>query len=197
MQEGGIAKNEHNLFTRFPIDPRCNICWASELQKATRGSGFHTDHRCDALEPAKCSRYRITADHAILNEGSKSAEEENLVACIIQDAYTGIIGAYPCPTKSAVETTKSFQRYLGPDVKAKHVYTDNLKEFQCSLADLAVSHDTCTPYTPATNGIAERAVRRVKEGTSACLVQSGLADGWCHNSVQCFCFPRNVVGLWE
>ena len=48
---------------------------------------------------------------------------------------------------------------------------------------MCVSHDTCTPYTPATNGVAERAVRRVKEGTSASLVQSGLSDRWWHRAI--------------
>ena len=38
-------------------------------------------------------------------------------------------------------------------------------------------------------------MRRVTEGTSACLVQSGLADRWWHKAMQCFCFPRNVVDL--
>ena len=36
-----------------------------------------------------------------------------------------------------------------------------------------------TPHRSETNGIAERAVRRVKEGTSAVLLQSGLdKNGW-------------------
>lgn len=61
------------------MDPTYKICLASKLQKATRGSGFHTDHRCGALGPAKCFGDRITADHAILNEDNKSAGEENLV----------------------------------------------------------------------------------------------------------------------
>lgn len=107
-----------------------------------------------------------------MNEDNKSAEEENLAACIMQVAYTGILGAYACLTESAALATNSFQKFLGLDVKAKHVHTDNSKEFQCSLAGQAVSNGTCAPYTPATNGIAERAVRRVKGGTSACLVQS-------------------------
>ena len=33
-----------------------------------------------------------------------------------------------------------------------------------------------TPHRSETNGIAERAVRRVEEGTSAVLLQSGLNE---------------------
>ena len=43
-----------------------------------------------------------------------------------------------------------------------------------------------------TNGIAERAVRRVKEGTSAVLLQSGLDEKWWADSLACFCYLQNV-----
>ena len=43
------------------------------------------------------------------------------------------------------------------------------------------------------NGIAERAVRRVKEGTSAVLLQSGLDQKWWADSMECFSYLRNVT----
>ena len=46
-----------------------------------------------------------------------------------------------------------------------------------------------------TNGIAERAVRRVKECTSAVLRQSGLDERWWSDSVVCYCYLRNVQDL--
>ena len=45
------------------------------------------------------------------------------------------------------------------------------------------------------NGIAERAVRRVKEGTSAVLLQSGLDENWCADSMECYTYLRNVQDL--
>ena len=36
---------------------------------------------------------------------------------------------------------------------------------------------------------------RVKEGTSAVLLQSGLDDKWWSNSMQCHCYLRNVQDL--
>ena len=44
-------------------------------------------------------------------------------------------------------------------------------------------------------GIAERAVRRVKEGTSAVLLQSGLNESWWADSMECYTFLRNVTDL--
>ena len=46
-----------------------------------------------------------------------------------------------------------------------------------------------------TNGIAERAVRRVKEGTSAVLLQSGLDENWWADSMECYTFLRNIQDL--
>ena len=49
-----------------------------------------------------------------------------------------------------------------------------------------------TPHRSETNGIAERAVRRVKEGTSAVLLQSGLDENLWTDSMECYTHLRNV-----
>ena len=41
----------------------------------------------------------------------------------------------------------------------------------------------------------KRAVRRVKEGTSAVLLQSGLNESWWADSMECYTFLRNVTDL--
>ena len=46
-----------------------------------------------------------------------------------------------------------------------------------------------------TNGNAERAVRRVKEGTSAVLLHSGLDENWWADSMECYTYLRNVQDL--
>ena len=48
------------------------------------------------------------------------------------------------------------------------------------------------PHRSETNGIAEKAVRRVKEGTSAVLLQSGLDQKWWADSMECYCYLRNI-----
>ena len=61
--------------------------------------------------------------------------------------------------------------------------------------DLSWNHCTSTPHQSETNGIAERAVRRVKEGTSAVLLQSGLNESWWADSMECYTYLRNVTDL--
>ena len=65
-------------------------------------------------------------------------------------------------------------------------------EFGKACEDLSWNHCTSTPHRSETHGIAERAVRRVKEGTSAVLLQSGLDENWWADSMECYTYLRNI-----
>ena len=82
-----------------------------------------------------------------------------------------------------------------PNRKPKVIYTDNSLEFGKACEDLSWNHCTSTPHKSETNGIVERAVRRVKEGTSAVLLQSGLNESWWADSMECYTYLRNVTDL--
>ena len=84
---------------------------------------------------------------------------------------------------------------MEPNKKPKVIYTYNSLEFGKACEDLSWNHCTSTPHRSETNGIAERAVRRVKEGTSAVLLQSGLNESWWADSVECYTNLRNVTDL--
>ena len=86
------------------------------------------------------------------------------------------IQAYPCKTKTSQETQRSLQKFLEPERKPEVIYTDNSLEFGKACEDLSWNHCTSAPHRSETNGIAERAVRRVTEGTSAVLLQLGLNE---------------------
>ena len=87
------------------------------------------------------------------------------------------------------------QKFLEPDRKPKVIYTNNSLEFGKACEDLPWNHCTSTPHRSETNGNAERAVRRVKEGTSAVLLQSGLDEKWWADSMECYTYLRNVTDL--
>ena len=57
--------------------------------------------------------------------------------------------------------------------------------------DLSWNHCTSTPQRSETNGVAERAVRRVKEG---CIVAIGSEENWS-DSMECYTYLRNVTDL--
>ena len=66
---------------------------------------------------------------------------------------------------------------------------DNSSEFGKSCEESSWNHCASTPHRSETH--AESAVRRVQEGTSAVLLQSGLGNEWA-DSMECYCYLRNV-----
>ena len=116
------------------------------------------------------------------------------------DLATQWIQAYPCKTKTSQETQRSLQKFLEPERKPKVLYTGNSLEFGQSCDELTWIHCTSTPHSSETHGIAERAMRRIKEGTSAVLLQSGLDEKWWADSMECCCYLRHIQGFfvwWE
>ena len=99
-----------------------------------------------------------------------------------------------CRTKSSRETEQGLRKFVEPTARSKVIYADNLLEFGKACEDLPWKH--CTPtHRSETNGITEWAVRRVKEGTSAVLLQSSLDEKlWVH-SMHCHCYLRDVQDL--
>ena len=114
---------------------------------------------------------------------------------MVQDLATQWIQAFPCKTKTSQETQSSLQKFLEPETNPKVIYTDKSLEFGKACEDLSWNHCTSTPHRSETHGIAERAVRRVKEGTSAVLLQSGLNENWWADSMECYTCLRNVTDL--
>ena len=75
------------------------------------------------------------------------------------------------------------------------MYTDNSLEFDKACEDLSWNRRTSIPHRSGTQRNAERAVCRVKEGTSAVLLQSSLDDNWWTDSMECDSYVRKVQDL--
>ena len=188
--------NCHNVFTHFPKCVDCQVCQATNTSRAQ--CRIKGEAKLDDLPEPKAFADRITFDHFVLNEDDGEVIQiggKTKVGLVIQDAFTKWLASCPSQTKAAEEVALQIQRYLGPTFKAKHTYSDNAKEFVKAMQDMGVVHDTSTPNRSETNGVIERAVRRLREGTSACLVQSGLNEEWWEYATECYCALRNVVDL--
>ena len=138
--------------------------------------------------------YLITAGHKVFSECCESRNNHRY-AILVQDLATQWIQSYPCKTKTSQETQRSLQKFLEPERKPKVIYTDNSLDFDKACEDLSWNHCTSTPHRSETNGIAAGAVRRVREGTSAVLLESGLNESWWTDSMECYTFLRNVQDL--
>ena len=102
------------------------------------------------------------------------------------------------PKQFSQETQRSLRKFLEPKRKPKVIHTDKSLEFGKACEDLSWNHCTSTPHRSETNGIAERAVRRIKEGTSAVWLPSSLDENSWTDSMECYTFLRNIQDLvWE
>ena len=180
---------KHNVHTHFPKDRNCEICQRTKITRAPcrrRNGG--------AVPRAENFGDLITADHKVLSDNGESRNNHRY-AVVVQDLATQWIQAYPCKTKTSQEPQRSLQKFLEPDRNPKVIHTDNSLEFGKACEDLSWNHCTSTPHRSETNGIAGRAVRRVKEGTSAVLLQSGLNESWWADSMECCTYLRNIQDL--
>ena len=180
---------KHSVHTHFPKDRNGEICKRTKITRAScrRRNG-------EAVPRAEKFGDLITADHKVPSDNCESRNNHRY-AVAVQDLATQWIQAYPCKNKTSQETQRSLQRFLEPERKPKVIYTDNSLEFGKVCEDLFWNHCTSTPHRSETDGIAERAVGRVKEGTSAVLLQSGLNESWWADSMECYTYLRNVTDL--
>ena len=116
---------------------------------------------------------------------------------IVQELATQWLQGYPCKTENLKETGKSLQTCLDPKEEPKVNYASTSFEFGEAREDLSWDHCTSTPYRSDTHGVAERAVRRAKEGTSAIPQPAGSDGKWWADSMECSCCLRNVQDRWS
>ena len=165
-----VDLGKHSIYIHFQKDRNCEICQRTKITRAPCRR-----RNCGAVPRAENVGDLITADHKVHSDNCESRNNHRY-AVVVQDFATPWMQAYPCKTKTSQETQGSLQKFFEPDRKPEVIYTDNSLEFGKACEDLSRNHCTSTPHRSETNGIAERAVRRVKEGTCAVLLQSGLDE---------------------
>ena len=180
---------KHSVETHFPKDRNCEICKRTQITRAPcrrRNGG--------AVPRAEHFGDLITADHKVLSEGCESRNNHRY-AVVVQAGLSR-----PINPGISVQDQKLHKK---PREACKSSWSPIgiLKSFTLTIPwnsaceDLSWNHCTSTPHRLETNGIAERAVRRVKEGTSAVLLQSGLNESWWADSMECYTYLRNVTDL--
>ena len=146
---------------------------------------------CTVVPRAENDGDLITADHKVLGEGCELRTIIDMQSWCRTWPPNGS-SRIRAKRKLLRETQKRLQNFLEPTRKPKVNYTDKSFEFGKAWEDLSWNHCTSTPHRSETNG---RAVRRVKEGTSAVLLQSGLDEKWWADSMECYCLLRNIQDL--
>ena len=126
---------------------------------------------------------QISAGEQVSNFGNETRNDH----CYVQDGFSYWIPSSPTKTKDAVETVSCRQRLMPPSPKPGRVCSDSSKGFHQSLS--RASRDARHGHSSSlrnTNGITERASRRVEEGTETAMVQSDLPEWWKLRVGKCF-----------
>ena len=158
------GSGKHSEKTHFPKDPNCDLCLKTKITRASCRRGAGT-----VVPRAEHFVVLVTADHKVLG-GEIESRNNHRYAVVVQDLATQWLQSYPCKT----QTSRKHKRACRSSWRPKVIYTGNALEFGKLCEDLSWNQSTSTPHRSETDGIAGRAVRRVEEGTSALLLQSGL-----------------------
>ena len=171
------------------------LCWSRmrirhvhKRAKITRAfCRRNSESREDRIPQAAQFGDVITAGHKVLSEENESRLHHRYEV-VVQDLGTQWSQSCPRRNKNAQDTMRSLQRFLPPESKLGVIYIDNSLEFTKACADLQWNHDKSTPHRSETKGIAERAVTRVRQGTSTLLFLNNGGKKRCNVIVMCETF---------
>ena len=138
---------------------------------------------------------QLTADHIVAHSVESHSITGDSDALVITDRATGYLDCSPLRTKSADDAYRAFQEFIGPRASVGMVHTDNSLELTKALSDLGLVHQKALPYRPQSNGVAERAVRTVHEGTRAALLHAGLPSRFGPTHVGTFACPTTLPSV--
>ena len=182
----------HNLYTHFPRCPNCKIC--QEFKPIRDGCRSKQSERLDGIPiPARFGE-QVRGDHKNLNAKQQGASGERN-CFIMKDRHTSWLQSYATKTKDANETYMSMNRFTGTNNRIEHFFSDSSQEIKKACEMKGALHDTGQPYRSETNGISERSVQKVKQGTSCTLGQSGWSEPWWPYAMMYFCFIANVLDV--
>ena len=110
---------------------------------------------------------------------------------MVQDLATQWIQSYQCKTKTSQETEKSLRKSLSSRLKSRKSFTLAIR---WNLANLVKTHHGIIVHRhsidPRRMDLLRERYAEYKKGRL--LLQSGLDEKWWADSMECYCYFRNV-----
>ena len=106
-------------------------------------------------------------------------------------AGTSIGDVIPVRSKSTLHTVMALREFYAED-QFYFFYSDNAPELKSAASSELMLHLTSTPNRPQSNGVIERFIQLVIDGTRCLLHQSGLPLRYWTFAARAFCHGRNV-----
>ena len=162
---------KHTIKTHFPKDRNCEVCLRTKMTIAPgrkrTGEAVPRQEKFGDL---------ITADHTVLNEESESRNHHRY-AGVVQDLATQWIQSYPCKTKTSQETKRVYE--------SSSSRRKNQKLFKRTI------HWNLENVERIFHGI----IKPQHLIDPSVLFKSGLDEKWWADSLEYYCYLRNVQHL--
>ena len=175
---------KHSIYTHFPKDRNCDVCLRTQMTRAPcrRRTG-------EAPPQAEKLGDLTTADHKVLNKESESRDNHQYL----------VVAQRSCHSKDSIlsvqkqthlrrrkwESFSSRQKSRKSFIHTTRWNSEKLVKIFHGITELRHLVDP-------RRMVLLRAVRRVKEGTLAVLLLSGLDEKRWAESMECFCYLRSV-----
>jgi len=178
-----------HMLTHRPLNKYCNSCRRCKAQRKPCRRGATSGYRAVPKEFGDV----CTCDHIIaqdiLSRGVRGEEE----ALVIKDLATGWIFGYPVMTKSTADVTASARDFMGPSSQIKLLHSDPAPELRAAFGELGILFEASPTGIKGNNGIAERLVRTVLDGSRTLLEHAGLPQSFWPLAMKCFSTLYNIT----
>ncbi|CAI7865923.1 unnamed protein product [Closterium sp. NIES-53] len=196
---------------------KCNLGGTSKLgEHEESGAAVQKQHEDEVLGCPTCMQAKFTCYPFSSSEATVKAPLDEVVMDVVAplklgaagaeyfltivDVYTRMTWVYLLSKKSDVaEMVKTDWLPMverQQDLLVKAIRTDRggeflSKEFSLWLKKNGIRHSLNMPYSPAMNGIAERANRTITETARGLLIEGGLPDYFWPDAVRSACVAKN------
>jgi hypothetical protein len=182
------ALSIRHLLTHQPKNKYCKACTRCKMQRTPCKRGASSSY---GPKPENFGDI-CTCDHIIaydeLSKGINGEQE----ALVIVDIATGWMFGYPVKTKSAKDVIASVIDF-SPLREIKLMHSDPAPELRAAMGSLEIAFESAPVGVKGANGVAERMVRTVVEGTRTLLENAGLPLVYWPFAMKCFCLLYNVT----
>jgi len=188
-----FAGSLEHMMTHEPKKPFCSVCNRAKTQRKPKVKGTlklgpkPTEFGEQVTGDLLIKNKRNVTDVIIDDEGEvdERPNEADLdvsdlanSALVLYDRGTQWLECYPKASRSHEHIVEAMQDFTKPTDNIQQFYCDNGGELESASRQLGWRRPTSTPGVPQTNGLAERCIRKVKEGGASGVVQSGFKGKW-------------------
>lgn len=181
--EGGelvdVPLRHDRCLTHLPKNKNCPICVRAKLYDAPhrrRANQRESLREARDIEEPKELLERIACDHVISQTGLGLKGES--CSLVVIDRFSGLVGVFPCKSKSAAEVEDSLRKFCGRR-KVGIVSAGSDRALEILNALLGLNVEPSEPRQVIHNPYAESFIRTLKGMVSSLLLQAGFKhDFW-------------------